>query len=119
VDAFDLRDKLFKYTGTHYKELIELQLKWNEKLKRGIPISDEFLFDLFGHEILASFDEEEIMVYNDLKVIVCLCVNEENPFQAVFAYKVEPLNSNVKQYELFLAGQENMLFQYLNEKGAA
>lgn len=119
MDVYELRSRLFEYNLKHFKKLTELHIKWNEKLKRGITISDEFLFELFGHEILASFDEEEVMIHNDMKVLIGIFVNEDNPFQVVFGYKVEPVHSNVEEYQLFLSGQENMLFDYLEQKGVA
>ncbi|TNP19164.1 hypothetical protein FHY73_15085 [Bacillus tropicus] len=105
----------------NYGALLNVLDSWNEKLNHGIPIAPELLADLFGHEIHNTMVDEFIGAYDIpgtfIGVSVGAWMNEENPFQVVFVYKVETHTSTEDSVEMFTMGDESSLIEYCQERG--
>lgn len=105
----------------NYGALLNVLDSWNEKLNHGIPMAPELLADLFGHEINNTIVDEFIDAYDIpgtfIGVSVGAWMNEENPFQVVFVYKVETHTSTEDSVEMFTMGDESSLIEYCQERG--
>lgn len=105
----------------NYGALLNVLDSWNEKLNHGIPMAPELLADLFGHEINNTMVDEFIGAYDIpgtfIGVSVGAWMNEENPFQVVFVYKVETHTSTEDSVEMFTMGDESSLIEYCQERG--
>ncbi|MDA1918204.1 MULTISPECIES: hypothetical protein [Bacillus cereus group] len=121
ISEFYLRKKMFNYMNKNYGALLNVLDSWNEKLNHGIPMAPELLADLFGHEINNTMVDEFIDAYDIpgtfIGVSVGAWMNEENPFQIVFVYKVETHTSTEDSVEMFTMGDESSLIEYCQERG--
>ncbi|MEC4620781.1 hypothetical protein VST04_21990 [Bacillus paranthracis] len=121
ISEFYLRKKMFNYMNKNYGALLNVLDSWNEKLNHGIPMAPELLADLFGYEINNTMVDEFIGAYDIpgtfIGVSVGAWMNEENPFQVVFVYKVETHTSTEDSVEMFTMGDESSLIEYCQERG--
>lgn len=121
ISEFQIRKKLFDYMDRHNEILIRFLSTWNEKLGHGIPMAPELLVDLFGCDLFTSMEDEMIHSKEGNNAYVILSVgpwmNEENPFQVVFVYKVEIHTSTEDIVEYFHMGYEQELIKFCYERG--
>ncbi|MGM2632435.1 hypothetical protein [Bacillus cereus group sp. Bce040] len=121
ISEFHLRKKMFNYMNKNYGVLLRILDSWNEKLNHGIPMPQQLLADLFGHEINNAMVDEFIDAYDVPGTFVAVSVgawmNEDNPFQVVFVYKVEIHTETEDNVEMFVMGDEADLIEYCKEKG--
>ncbi len=105
----------------NYGVLLRILDSWNEKLNHGIPMPQQLLADLFGHEINNVMVDEFIDAYDVPGTFIAVSVgawmNEDNPFQVVFVYKAESHTSNGSYIEMFPMGDEKQVIEHCMERG--
>ncbi|MES9681706.1 hypothetical protein ABWK22_02075 [Gottfriedia acidiceleris] len=109
------------YIREHYDVLLKIHSEWNEKLGHGIPMAPELLADLFGSQINNAMVDVPVECCDEpgtfIDISVGALMNEENPFQVIFVYKVEVHTTTEDSVEVFSLGDEQALIQYCIERG--
>ncbi|MFE4029290.1 hypothetical protein ACFX4N_24370 [Priestia sp. YIM B13551] len=120
MNEFELREKLLSYTSRNYEALVKAHTEWNQRLAHGVPIATHLMYDLFGHTLSSAVKEELLLFVNSDKFFINInadiWVNEENPFQVLFVYKVWSSTSEGSEEQYFQLGDEASLIAYCEER---
>lgn len=113
LTEFDLRQKLLSFRSTHQKSVDDLLQVWNEKIARGVPVDKDAWYDLFGHQVEKSIQDEPI--YSEVKegasffVSAGITVNRANPFMFEFIYKIDGHNKEGRFETVSSIGYESYI----------
>ncbi|MEK1828877.1 hypothetical protein AAAC51_06950 [Priestia megaterium] len=122
MNEFQLRTSLLDYSAKNFAALTSLHTLWNERLSAGVPLDKELWYDLFGSGIYQDVQDVSICTHRQDELLIdvqCgVWVNEENPFQVLFVYKVHIQSLKASNVEYFTLGNEDELISYCREKGA-
>lgn len=121
LNEFQLRTSLLDYSAKNFAALTSLYTLWNERLSAGVPLDKELWYDLFGSGIYQEVQDVSIYKHRQDELLIdvqCgVWVNEENPFQVLFVYKVHSQSPKASDVEYFLLGNENELISYCRDRG--
>ncbi|UOE58198.1 hypothetical protein [Cytobacillus oceanisediminis] len=120
---FQLRKNMLDYIDEMTPILTRYLKEWNEKMIHGIPIGKSFWYDLFGRNIKLLMEPktffEGSVPDGILRIFIAPYINEDNPFQVLFVYRVETIISTTREHsvEYFSIGEEHLLLEYCEERG--
>lgn len=115
MNEYELRNSFIEYVSKNSNAINQYLFHWNLKLSRGVPISKEFLYDLFGKSLESEYQKELWVVNHNGKsnvVSAALLVNEENAFQTMFSYLLDR-DGEVTTFQL---GEEQDLIDCVYER---
>lgn len=117
---YQLRTQLLEYMRENTMLLNEMLKRWSDRLGHGLSMDSSLLYDLFGRDIISSFERK--FIWDTEKVdqdYTCLYiapwVDVENPFYVTFAYHLS-ISPDIHNPLIFALGEENHLLNFLKER---